>query len=994
MKFTIIDNKQLNEGNYNQTTTDIDSFLDDEEFDEYVDRVLDEFITNLTYDSLHKIMTVVGGHIGEEPSSYSPQFIDKYGDVISVDVALKKEETTHDDYAQEILKTYLIWEGIIEEDEDVPTDVETVIVEQGSDLLNKMLKLGIARINPGTSSVEKRFYCVLPDKRDFILNGSQLDTLKKFFELRQGNVIVFLGDYPYRYFIKNGKTSSSSDVTPDSLIHEVSMYYSGINIPITEELDAGDFKDYADNIAYIVSKGMRKRGFSNVYGGVGIDKSEDNDNEYFITVYIKDGDIESFRKETEEVFKESNIDAEFSETIDDGIVFKATVPQFQSPDRATLEKDALEWLEEKGKTTGFVERGFILPNGEIVSNKAILGINKNRPHQDVDETLVSYLALKYKTTPRYVEDLFGLNGYVLVCDRIGCIRINGYNEDYISLPYKMPTNAQFYALSDWIDDFFEEKVTGSLEVTTFDGEQQVTYYTPKYDGEEICKKIKRYYSTGTLYESNKQTMRFKITEDGRSYSDARIDLEEKIESMSYDDIIDLIKQVGGQVSSVQKGSPQFIDRDGGIFDVATALKGKKSFRYLVHREYAEALVERLIKSTSDFDHFSVKDKLTLSLQCSEEMMLQMNNVGIIRINPGTNAVERRCYCVLPNRDDIQLTTEQYDALEEFFELGESIGKNKVEILIEYPSNASFEAYFDTYEPKEIVKRVKRYYTRGSFIFEKKIREALVLHWGDLDKGVKADRREIMGGRGTGHFGTGFYFVSKDKYGDMHYDYNKNRPIYELDTSKYNLFKPRNNDEAYKLHDALKDINRYAKAQKDDMRYKRLELERELDDAIYHVDYDDDDNKLELSDEEWEERYRKNVSSFILKYGKEHFTEEDLKNAPLGRLEGWAKDLIDNIVEGDTRLHDAIFELSLILGKYSDKGMYEIYDIIIDAYKSGGEDSISTKVMKAFGYEGVDVSHLNKDAQGLQGLDNFTYGTVIYDLKPNTYRKIAEPRGKK
>ena len=37
------------------------------------------------------------------------------------------------------------------------------------------------------------------------------------------------------------------------------------------------------------------------------------------------------------------------------------------------------------------------------------------------------------------------------------------------------------------------------------------------------------------------------------------------------------------------------------------------------------------------------------------------------------------------------------------------------------------------------------------------------------------------------------------------------------------------------------------------------------------------------------------------------------------------------------------------------------------------DSVSTRFMKALGYEGVDVRHLPE-------FDNTTYGTVVYDLK--------------
>ena len=57
-----------------------------------------------------------------------------------------------------------------------------------------------------------------------------------------------------------------------------------------------------------------------------------------------------------------------------------------------------------------------------------------------------------------------------------------------------------------------------------------------------------------------------------------------------------------------------------------------------------------------------------------------------------------------------------------------------------------------------------------------------------------------------------------------------------------------------------------------------------------------------------------------------------------------------------------------------------------------EDSKSTVFMKLMGYEGTDVTHLNKDGDGLRGPDNFNYGSVIYDLKPGTYRKIKEKDG--
>ena len=85
-----------------------------------------------------------------------------------------------------------------------------------------------------------------------------------------------------------------------------------------------------------------------------------------------------------------------------------------------------------------------------------------------------------------------------------------------------------------------------------------------------------------------------------------------------------------------------------------------------------------------------------------------------------------------------------------------------------------------------------------------IDEVYGYHYGDLDYARKADRREIMGGRDTGHFGTGFYMVGTFDP-DKAYNYGK-RACWEVDLDKYNMFKPRSNSQAYRLHDALKEIN--------------------------------------------------------------------------------------------------------------------------------------------------------------------------------------------
>ena len=76
------------------------------------------------------------------------------------------------------------------------------------------------------------------------------------------------------------------------------------------------------------------------------------------------------------------------------------------------------------------------------------------------------------------------------------------------------------------------------------------------------------------------------------------------------------------------------------------------------------------------------------------------------------------------------------------------------------------------------------------------------HAGDLGYGFDTVLGK-MSGRSTGHFGTGVYFVGHpEKLGSFRAD----RPVHAIDFSKYNLAKPATREDAFKLHDGLKDVN--------------------------------------------------------------------------------------------------------------------------------------------------------------------------------------------
>ena len=308
-------------------------------------------------------------------------------------------------------------------------------------------------------------------------------------------------------------------------------------------------------------------------------------------------------------------------------------------------------------------------------------------------------------------------------------------------------------------------------------------------------------------------------------------------------------------------------------------------------------------------------------------------------------------------------------------------------------------------------------------------EEKAITWGDLDYAKKTDTRDMMSGRGTGHFGTGFYFVGANGpyglNGDKFYDYAPDRPIYEIDLDKYKLFRPKDNEDAYRLHDAMRDINNYYSDDMYDFLFGNFDEDR-IEDELYAIgdkafkvyeDLNDDFDEFDIDDLEdiakdleddssesqdakdklYEQTYRELALEFIKKYQLESYIYTNYNT-----LERWLENSRPGIIEREVK--DAIHEKEKYLDyvEYAINNLSKIFNV--DKYKLlamikansrlKSNETISTLIFKDLGYEGVDVTHLNKDAQGLSGLDNFGYGTVIYDLKPGTFKKIVDPRKQK
>lgn len=223
-------------------------------------------------------------------------------------------------------------------------------------------------------------------------------------------------------------------------------------------------------------------------------------------------------------------------------------------------------------------------------------------------------------------------------------------------------------------------------------------------------------------------------------------------------------------------------------------------------------------------------------------------------------------------------------------------------------------------------------------------------------------------RGTGHFGTGHYFFGDaDKAINYGRSSTRKRGFSVVDFSKYNLFKPKNDKIAEDFHYIAKDINNTIPSIGNLPATKLRAVKKLLYDNL--------------------EKSRKNVGNL-----------DSEKYDNLNLSEGQSNAVYD-MTQAVSRLADIIQESNL--DKYKTHGDYlniekQILDIIFkDASTSKkvlakgfantfspevkAMDSTITKIMKSFGYEGIDV-------RGIQGFDSGRYGSVIYNIKPDSVPK--------
>jgi len=203
-------------------------------------------------------------------------------------------------------------------------------------------------------------------------------------------------------------------------------------------------------------------------------------------------------------------------------------------------------------------------------------------------------------------------------------------------------------------------------------------------------------------------------------------IRDYVETISREDIEKYTKRVGGDVwYNLSNNSPQFITPKGTVIDVAKVYDSSTmKTEHLTHGMYERLMAKEIIKDICEeygIERPSYFAYMQNSIGEALDDVLLENNY--IRINPGTQGVEGRFYCALPEVDGSHLNSRQFDRLLDFFEIGEAKGYKGV--LVYIGDDLKKFAFDEDYGAREAVKDVKRYYMgriREKLIEERKKRK--------------------------------------------------------------------------------------------------------------------------------------------------------------------------------------------------------------------------------------------------------------------------------
>ena len=238
-----------------------------------------------------------------------------------------------------------------------------------------------------------------------------------------------------------------------------------------------------------------------------------------------------------------------------------------------------------------------------------------------------------------------------------------------------------------------------------------------------------------------------------------------------------------------------------------------------------------------------------------------------------------------------------------------------------------------------------------------------------------DAYTMIGNRGSGHFGTGFYFFGDKKDADS---YDK-RQTTSVNISNYKLLRPKNGEKGIDLHEALKGINNF--------RYQN-NIQGIANSVVndYELDFYKFKDKINFeSFDKWIVG-NKEVEDFLL--GKNYNTTPFDKNETLtneilteykNEFENQVKKLEKELDSKVNKLISAFKSNSVDISeskKINIKKQVQNYNVDEYSNFAKGKDTLGTQILKYLGFEGIN-------SKGIFELDNSLFGSVIFDIKPNT-----------
>ena len=389
------------------------------------------------------------------------------------------------------------------------------------------------------------------------------------------------------------------------------------------------------------------------------------------------------------------------------------------------------------------------------------------------------------------------------------------------------------------------------------------------------------------------------------------------------------------------------------------------------------------------DHRDIQEVLDDRGNNGVNAMIDMISNGNIRLMPETGGI---CLAVKPNATQMSVLRGYFNHF-----------KGEVVIDIDKVGGDTIHSWEYTRgtSSSKILADIKAYFDEG-VVPEKKAddetdirqflysdRDNIGYHAGDLGKAEFYHQQGYS--RGTGHFGTGTYFVdNEEKISGATYG---KRPHHAVDFSDYKLYKVKSDKDGYELHEQLKVIDGgisqewYDAAVRDQYRLVGMTDVYDLAEKLFPEDKYSDEamaaaieelaakHGMELMSREAfsEENFipveDEDFMYYYLEYLKSEFNKEsDRINADYGELRDAYFHLWLRFGSEETRR--AMQKTILYQNELSPDGVFDY-----NALKEKRADSLATVFMKALGYEGIDVRGT--------GLDNVSYGSVIYDLKKDT-----------